>query len=543
MAILSDSTLAKYVRAIKSSPRELIFNRRLLVTAALYAMSGIPITWDQGSSSIVPSLPGFQHAFGISSGANPSQIANFISFVYLTAGVGSGLSFFINDRIGRLWSLRLYMAIWIAGQLVATFSSGHLGALYAARFISGLGIGPLTVTGPMSIVEVAPHEIRGLLATWFSVVMLLSLTVSCFVVYASFLHLAAGTLQYQVVWFVPCIVVALIIAASFFVMYESPRWLMLRGREDEALQTLVALRGLPAAHPRVASEMADIRAQIAKEHARYGDAAGSGMKVVLRETFLVPANLRRVQQSCLCYILAQLSGANSVTSYLVPILAMLGQGGSTDRAMFLTGMYSMAKFFYTLVASFFFVDALGRRKSLFVGIAVQMLSDIYIGAFLKHKQAGAVAPGSSEAAIAAIYIHGFGYAVGLLVLPYVFGAELWPNNIRSFGSALTQTFHWLFYFGINKGTPAMLASMHNWGTFLFFAGWCFVALVYVFVAVPETAGLSLEQLDALFERPFWQMRTKANKQRARIAVIDSHESGSVERVDQEFGRKKDVVEV
>lgn len=89
----------------------------------------------------------------------------------------------------------------------------------------------------------------------------------------------------------------------------------------------------------------------------------------------------------------------------------------------------------------------------------------------------------------------------------------------------------------------MLASMHNWGTFLFFAGWCFVALVYVFVAVPETAGLSLEQLDALFERPFWQMRTKANKQRARIAVIDSHESGSVERVDQEFGRKKDVVEV
>ncbi|EKG17319.1 General substrate transporter [Macrophomina phaseolina MS6] len=304
------------------------------------------------------------------------------------------------------------MAIWIVGQLIATFSSGHLGALYTARFISGLGIGPLTVTGPMSIVEVAPHEIRGLLATWFSVVMLLSLTVSCFVVYASFLHIAPSTLQYQVVWFVPCIIIAVIIAASFFVMYESPRWLMLRGREEEALQTLVALRGLPAHHPRVASEIADIRAQIESEHARYGGAADSGMKAVLRETFLVRANLRRVQQSCLCYILAQLSGANSVTSYLVPILTMIGQGGSTDRSMFLTGMYSMAKFFYTLIASFFFVDALGRRKSLFVGIVVQMVSDIYIGAFLKHKQAGAVAPGSSEGAIAAIYIHGFGYAVG-----------------------------------------------------------------------------------------------------------------------------------
>ncbi|PSN61689.1 putative sugar transporter [Corynespora cassiicola Philippines] len=537
MGILSDSTLAKYVRVIKESPRELIFNRRLLVTAALYAMGGIPITWDQGSSSIVPSLPGFQKAFGITSGANPSQISNFISFVYLTAGVGSGLSFFINDRIGRLWSLRLYMVIWIVGQLIATFSYGHLGALYTARFVSGLGLGPLTVTSPMSIVEIAPYEIRGLLATWFSVVMLLSLTVSCFVVYASFLHVAASHLQYQIVWFVPCIIIALIILASFFFMYESPRWLMLKGREEEALETLVALRGLPADHPYVAREIADIRAQIQNEHARFGDAAGGGLKTVFKEAFLVPANLRRVQQACISYCLAQLSGANSVTSYLVPILTMMGLGGSTDRSMFLTGMYSMSKFFYTLIASFFFIDALGRRKSLFIGITIQMISDIYIGVFLKYKLGGGtVAPGSSEGAIAAIYIHGFGYAVGLLVLPYVFGAELWPNNIRSFGSALSQCFHWLFYFGVNKGTPSMLSSMHNWGTFLFFAGWCFISLVYVFVAVPETAGLSLEHIDALFEGPFWQMHGKARKQRHIVEVLDSTESDSMEPIDEEFGK-------
>lgn len=104
--------------------------------------------------------------------------------MYLTAGVDLSLSFFINDRIGRLWNLRLYITIYIVSQLIATFSNGHLGALYTARFVSGLGIIPLTVTGPMSIVEIAPYEIRGLLATWFSVIMLLSLTVSCFIVYA-----------------------------------------------------------------------------------------------------------------------------------------------------------------------------------------------------------------------------------------------------------------------------------------------------------------------------------------------------------------------
>lgn len=392
------------------------------------------IAWDQGSSSIVPSLPGFKKAFGISSGSNPSEISNFISFVYLTAGVGAGLSYFINDRVGRLWSMRLYMVIWIVGQLIATFSYGHLGALYTARFVSGLGIGPLTATGPMSIVEVAPYEIRGLLATWFSVVMLLSLTVSCFVVYASFLHVAAGHLQYQIVWFVPCIVIAIIIVCSFFFMYESPRWLMLVGREDEALQTLVALRGLPVHHPRVAAEFADIQKQIRDERTKFSDASGGGLKAVIKETFLVRANLRRVQQACLSYALAQLSGANSVTSYLVPILTMMGLGGTTDRSMFLTGMYSMAKFFYTLIASFFFIDALGRRKSLFTGITIQMISDIYIGVFLRYKQSGSVAPGSSEGAIAAIYVHGFGYAVGKPKPLVLQGTQ--TNDSRLIGSPL-----------------------------------------------------------------------------------------------------------
>jgi hypothetical protein len=261
----------------------------------------------------------------------------------------------------------------------------------------------------MSIVEIAPHEIRRMLAAWFSVVMLLSLTISCFVVYACFLHVAIGPLQYQVVWFVPCIVIALIIGLSSCVMSESPRWLMLVGREEEATRTLMELRGLPADHLRVVGEIAEIRIQIEKDQLQYG---GRGIGPVMKETFMIRSNLRRVLQACTSYALAQLSGANSVTSYLVPILTMLGVGGSTDRNMFLTGMYSMAKFFYTLIASFLFIDLLGRRRSLFIGITAQMISDIYIGVFLKHKQAGSVAPGSSEGAIAAIYIHGFGYAIG-----------------------------------------------------------------------------------------------------------------------------------
>jgi hypothetical protein len=78
--------------------------------------------------------------------------------------------------------------------------------------------------------------------------------------------------------------------------------------------------------------------------------------------------------------------------------------------------------------------------------------------------------------------------------------------------------------------------MDNWGAFLFFAGWCFISLVYVFVAVPETAGLSLEHIDALFEGPFWQMNSKARMNRKMTGVIVSPGSDDASIEDVEVGR-------
>jgi MFS family permease len=435
--VFTDSTLARYTKAMREAPREIIFSRKMLLSAALYAMSGVPISepptsespfylllstssltlspplpaWDQGSSSVMTNLPGFQDHFNIASGRDAATIREFVSLVYVGCGVGAALSFFVNDRIGRLWSFRLYMVIWVLGQLIATFAP-NLGTLYAARIVCGLGIGPLTVLGTMAIVEIAPTAMRGLLASWFSVIMLLSLFVSTFTVYGVYEHMAPSRLQYQVVWFAPCLFVAVCIGCSFF-LCESPRWLFLVDRAEEGVRTIEELRGLPRDHPAVHAEITEIRMSIAQEKGSFGDGSnGAGILSILREAFTVPANLRRIQQSIVAYGLAQLSGANSVTSYLVPILSLMGIGGDTSRSLFLSGMYSMAKFFFCLIASFFFIDALGRRKSLFVGIITQMLSDIYLGVYIKYNQQGDVSAAASQGAIAAIFIHGFGYAVG-----------------------------------------------------------------------------------------------------------------------------------
>jgi MFS family permease len=263
----------------------------------------------------------------------------------------------------------------------------------------------------MSIVEVAPTEIRGLLGSWFLISMGMSLFVSTFCVYGVYSHVPVGRLQYQAVFFAPCIFMLLLIITSFFAC-ESPRWLLLVGRRDEGIKALVKLRGLPADHPRVDLELKNIEDDINKSWGGSHEDGPPKFLDIVRETFTIPSNLRRLMVVLFSYGLAQLSGANSITSYFVPILTIMGLGGDTKRSIFLSGMYGLSKLFFSIMTSFFFIDMLGRRKSLLIGITIQMISDVYVGVYVKYSQEGSTNTASTEAALAALFIHAFGYSIG-----------------------------------------------------------------------------------------------------------------------------------
>ncbi|KAL3485484.1 general substrate transporter [Aspergillus germanicus] len=537
---LSQTTIAKYGRALRATPREMILNPHLILTAMMYAMCGVPQTWDQGTAATVPSLPGFQTHFGLDSDAD--QVSTFVSIIYIGYAVGAAASFLLNNRIGRLWSYRVYVAIYIVGQLIAVFAN-NLAALYAARVITGIGIGSVTVIGPIALVEISPAEIRGILTSWYPVAVSGTLMVAPFCVYGIMLHVPASRLQYQIAWFAPCIYMALCIVASFF-LAESPRWLLLVNRRAEAIDTFVRLRGLPADHPRIQAEIREVEEEIlvaqAEDHLTLLD--------MFKEMVTKTSNLRRLQQVLVSYALAQLSGANSITSYFVPIMGIAGlASGEPEDKVFLSAMYGFSKLIFTLIASFFFIDALGRRKSLLIGVMTQMLSHIYIGVYVKKNQEGHVSNAASQTAIAALFIHAFGYAVGLLILPYVFGSELWPHRIRSLGTVLGSTFHWLFVYAMKYGVPPLLSSTNNWGAFIFFAGWCGVAWIYVFTLVPEVAGLHSSEIEELFKGR-WGGAWRGRKDKGGLEgcerggkVLDG-ENGDVEdEGDGERHWKKDTV--
>lgn len=358
-------------------------------------------------------MPSFQKHFNIDSGTDASAVRYFVSLIGIGDTIGAAGSYFLNDRVGRLWSYRIYICIWMIGQLLQ-IAAPNVAALYAARIICGCGIGALLVNGPITLVEIAPAEIRGMLTSWFTVMMGLAHGVSTFCVYGVYLdeRLQGTRFQYQVVWMAPIIFMSLCVVASFF-LCESPRWLLLVDRQQEATDTLVKIRGLPLEHPRLQKELGEIREAIYHEREFYaGGKKTASFKSILKETFTVPANLRRVQQCLILYSLPQLSGAASISAYLIPILKIVGVAHGTTQNLFLSGMYTMSKFFFAMIASFLFVDALGRRKSLFVGITCQMLADLYVGIYVKYQQEGPVSQSVSQAAIAAIFIQAFGYSVG-----------------------------------------------------------------------------------------------------------------------------------
>ena len=349
--------------------------------------------------------------------------------------------------------------------------------------------------------------------------MLGAQSLGVFTVLGCNLHIStAKNLQYQVPWFVQTFVPAIAVALSFFSV-ESPRWLALKGRKQDAMNSLIKLRGLPADHPDLSEEIAQLAAQAHDEQQQFHD---TGYWAIIKETFTIRSNLRRVQLTIVAYILAQFSGANSITNYLPTIFGLIGVKG-TQAKVYSTGIYAIVKLICCVIASLVFVDVIGRRKSLMIGITIQAACHSYLAGYLRYfiPNPENMPEGASDFAIVVIYIHALGWAVGLYTLPYLFGAELWPNRIRSFGGALSQCFHWLFYFAITKATPSILESMDTWGAFVFFVAWCIIAFFYTVLFVPETSGLSLEEMDEIFERPMYRMRQYAGDDTLDNASVDS----------------------
>lgn len=301
----------------------------------------------------------------------------------------------------------------------------------------------------------------------------------------------------------------LILILSFF-NTESPRYLIKKGKDDQAIKVLARIRGLPADHAFVVAEIKEIQTQLAEEMEA---TMGQGFLGVVKEMFLMPNNLYRIYLGLTTQLFSQWSGANSITIYAPTFFALLGVTGDNQK-LFATAIFGVVKFIAAILCAFFLVDVIGRKRSLAIGITLQAISITYIAIFLSVVGNATTFTESqtraATGAIVMIYVSGFGWAMGWNTMQYLINAEIYPLRIRAVSSSLVMSFHFINQYGNTKAVPIMRlpynqGGITNTGTFWFFSAITVLGGVWMWFQVPETSQLSLEAVDKLFTLPWYKI--------------------------------------
>uniref|UniRef100_A0A4E9E5G7 Major facilitator superfamily (MFS) profile domain-containing protein n=1 Tax=Gibberella zeae TaxID=5518 RepID=A0A4E9E5G7_GIBZA len=491
------------IKAIKNSPRE-IFNWYLLACSCIWAFAGVAKGFDEGNIASLVIMEVFKEHFGIDNQTD-HEYANTKGWIVAIATAGAVFGclacVWLTERLGRARTFQFFTVVYMAGIFGQTFSN-NLSVLYATRVISGIGIGATTVLPSVYIAE----PIRGLLTLQYTCCQQLGVVFGFFFNYGVTKYHAGTNLQWQLPTALQ-LIPALIWGVGTFFTPETPRFLLSQNKKTEALAILSRFRGLPEDHPYVQSEFQGIESQLNQE---IEIVAGANTWDLVKETFLDLSNRRRFTLMFACHVFGQISGANAITQYSPTIFGYLGIAGTESRFL-ATGCYAILKFVSVLLFSVFVIDFIGRRRSLMTGIAIQILTLAFVGAYLKitngwtpeDVEANTSAMAASRAAIAAIYIHAIGWSIGWFSIPYLVSAEVFPIRIRSINVSILMAVHWAFYFACSRAMPSLLAATQRYGAFVFFMSIATCSLIYVYFAMPETSGRSLESMDKLFERPWY----------------------------------------
>ncbi|KAL2844366.1 putative MFS quinate transporter [Aspergillus pseudoustus] len=503
-------------------PKE-VFNWRLWFSVISFGLMGTARGIDEGLITGTFNSADFQRTINFSSYSSVEQAnirGNVAAMVQIGSVGGALFAFFVCDRIGRLWATRQLCILWVLGIAIFMAADGNMGAIYAGRFIAGLGVGQTVVVGPVYLAEVSPACIRGLCTCVFTGFVYIGIVLAYFTNYGCELNLGDNTHNR---WLVPTslhlMFAGIIFILSFF-QYESPRYLVKRSKDEEGLRNLARIRNLPADHEYILQEFGSIRASYQME---IEGTQGMGWKGVVKEAFSKGNNVYRLYIAFMAQILSQWSGAGSITLYAPDLFKLLGIEGENE-SLLVTAVFGIVKFVAALICALFLVDYIGRKRALLIGICLQAFAMIYVAAFLTTVPEMGVVDGfqlpssqlgASRGAIAMIYISGFGWALGWNSMQYLLTAELFPLRIRALATSVAMTLHFVNQYGNSRAVPNMLLPVSHGGispkgTFWSFAAITILGGVWVWFSVPETAGRTLESMDQLFELPWYRIGLHGN---------------------------------
>lgn len=380
----------------------------------------------------------FGTIFGALLGGYPTNIIGrkntliWIGVLYTISAIGSGLA---NDP----WTFGVF------------------------RFIGGLGVGASTIAAPAYISEIASAKNRGKLVATYQFNIVFGILVAFISNYVISTYIEINSWRWMIgIEAVPAFIYTLMV----FMVPKSPRWLIIKNRTEEAKKIIKLIN--PNSDPdKVVANILELDKSKPKE-----SVFQKKYKNIILLAFAIS-------------LFNQFSGINAFLYYSKRIFV---EAGLADHAALLGSIgIGVANLIFTLLGMYL-IDRIGRKKLMIIGSIGYILSLLFVSLAFFYSWSGMVVPISLFVFIGA-------HAIGQGSVIWVFISEIFPNHVRSYGQSIGTSTHWVLAFIIPSSVPFLIAKIGAGSMFMIFAVMMVFQLIWVIYVMPETKGVSLEELE------------------------------------------------
>ncbi|EFA76336.1 sugar transporter family protein [Heterostelium album PN500] len=412
----------------------------LFFTTSLAVLSTLEFGYNTGVIS--PTMPTMQSIFKFTT----SEKSALVSIILVGAMVGSIGSGIFVDRIGRKNTLLLNNLLYISGPLLTAFST-NFSMLMVGRIITGISVGIASTVVPTYISEIAPQHMRGSLGLLRQSTITLGIMVSSLVAYG-LIHQDNGWRYTFGISTIPSILQM----AFFFWFLETPRWLVSKNRVNDAFLTMKRL-----------------------------DSSLS--------TEAVNAQIQKIKNN-----VYEQQGSEGWTQLLKNTTILEGAGFDKDTSVLISALVGIPQMIMLLI-SVWLIDRFGRRPLLLFGLIGQIVGlGVLGGAFWGYGDHPLHSTSRGWLAVAGMVFFKLMFSVGLGPIPLIIASEIYPSKIRGKAVSIASMLNWLANFIVNISFLHLLNAIGQTFTYWMFGGVSFLCFVFVFFFVPETKGVSIEEL-------------------------------------------------
>ncbi|KKZ59205.1 hypothetical protein EMCG_05453 [[Emmonsia] crescens] len=457
----------------KAKSHGMVGKQLLYLTSVFVSLGVFLFGYDQGVMSGIITGPDFKDYFNQPTMA---EIGTMVAILEIGAFISSLLVGKIGDIIGRTRTILYGSMVFFIGGAFQTCATG-IPMMLVGRIIAGLGVGALSTIVPVYQSEISPPHNRGKLACIEFTGNICGYAASVWVDY--FCSYIPNNWAWRLPLMGQCFMGALLGLGSLIIC-ESPRWLLDTDRDEEGMIVIANLYGEGDIHnDKARQEYRDIKMGVLIQR-QEGERTYS---------FMFRRYGKRVFIAMSAQAFAQLNGINVISYYAPLVFESAGMMGR--KALLMTGINSLT-YLASTVPPWYLVDRWGRRPILLSGAVAMLISLSFISywLYLDIKLTPIL-----TVVFVMIYNAAFGASWG--PIPWLYPPEILPLSIRAKGASLSTASNWAFNWLVGEMTPVLQETI-KWRLYLMHAFFCACSFVLVYFVYPETSGIRLEDMDAIF---------------------------------------------